>query len=210
MTMRKILISLAIGLFTMSASAQSLRVANANYPGIYCRFSSNCEVSPAEQSDSYAPTNVAVTCVLASRSFPGTSADSNGHYGYEYQLTLNNNGSTDTNVLTVESLTLNFGEPDPFAFGGHASNRVWVVVSGGPVGVAPASADLAGSKVIIHFDPPLILSTDTDQSTNTCYFGMMSPGAPKMTWAILAGSTKDPLNGMVPFKLRVKAQTPAN
>jgi len=208
MKMQKILISAVVGVLAASASAQTLRMANANYPGIYCRFSSNCQISPTEQSDSWAPTNFPVTCVLASRSFPGTSADSNGHYGYEYQLTLNNNGSTDTNVLTVESLTLNFEQPDSFAFGGHASNQVWVVVSGGPAGVAPASADLAGSNVIIHFDPPLTLSTDTDQSTNTCYFGMMAGGAPKMTWATLTGSTQDALDGTVPFKAKVQAQTP--
>ncbi len=208
MKIQKILISLVIGVLAISASAQSLRMANANYPGIYCRFSSNCQVSPTEQSDSFAPTNVPITCVLVSRSFPGTSADSNGHYGYEYQLTLNNNGSTDTNVLAVESLTLNFGEPDYFAFASHASNQAWVVISGGPAGVAPASADCTGSKVIFHFDPPLTLSTDTDQSTNTCYFGMMSPGAPKMTRAVLTGSTEDPLNGTASFKAKLQAQGP--
>ncbi len=114
--------------------AQSLALHNVNYPGIYCRFDPGCSENPVDQTGSFMPTNAAVTCVLTSHSFPGNGMDSAGTYGYEYQITLNNNGSTDSNVVSVSSLTLNFGQPLPFAFGEHASNYVWVVTLGGPNG----------------------------------------------------------------------------
>lgn len=206
MLMRKILMTLAAGFLAAGAGAQSLKMANANYPGIYCRFSSNCQITPTETSDTFLPTNVAATCVLSSRSFPGNSADSLGKYGYEYQLTLNSAGAgmLDTNVLAVDSLTLEFGEPDNFAFGEHASNQVWAVVSGGPVGLVPSSAELSGKEVIIHFDPPLTLDPQVGSSTNTCYFGMISDSAPETTTAILKGS----VNGTSAVKGKLQAQTP--
>ena len=206
---RTALVFVATGLLAAVASAQSLQFVNVNYPGIYCRFSANCQVSPTEQSDSFTPTNVAATCVLESRSFPGTSLDTTGRYGYEYRLTINNNGlTTDTNIVEVTSLTLKFGAPDYIAFGGHASNQVWVVTAGGPVGLAPGSANMDGKKITFSFDPPLSLDTQTDQTTNTLYFGMISEGAPKVTTAVLSGSAQDPINGSVPFKATLQAQTP--
>src|SRR5580700_653269 len=117
---RTMLVSLVAGLLAAGASAQSLQLQSVNYPGIYCRFDPSCNISPTEQSDTYSPSNMAATCVLESRSFPGNSMDSQGQYGYEYRLTLNSNGATGTNVMTVDSLTLKFGEPIPFAFGMHA------------------------------------------------------------------------------------------
>lgn len=190
-------------------SGQSLEFIGANYPGIYCRFNANCQVSPTEQSDSFTPTNVAASCVLMSRSFPGTSMDSTGRYGYEYEVTINSNGQTsDTNVVAVNSLTLDFGAPDYFAFGGHASNEVWVVMAGGPVGLGPESASMDGKKVTFSFDPPLTLQTQTDQTTNTFVFGMISDGGPEVTTAILSGTAQDPANGTVPFKAELRAQTP--
>lgn len=195
-------------------AAQSLQLANVNYPGIYCRFDPNCNVTPREQSDTYASTNVPITCVLESRSFSGNSQDSQGQYGYEYRITLNNNtansagGTAVTNVLTVDSLALHFGQPDTFAFGMHASNEVWVVTTGGPAGLPPASVELSGQRVFIHFAPPLTLETDTDQTTNTCYIGMISDRAPEMTTAIISGSTQDPDKGTLSFKAKLQAQTP--
>jgi hypothetical protein len=207
--MRICFISCAALLVAAGVSAQSLQVVNANYPGIYCRFSGNCQVSPTEQTDSFTPTNAADTCVLMSRSFPGTSMDANGRYGYEYEITINGNGpTTDTNIVTVNSLTLKFGEPDYFAFAEHASNQVWVVVAGGPVGLAPASANLNGKDVSFSFNPPLTLNAQTDQTTNTLVFGMMSDGAPETTTAILSGSAEGGTNGPVAWKAKLQAQTP--
>lgn len=208
--MQKNLVSLAAGLLAAGASAQSLQLVNANSPGIYCHFDPNCNVSSTAQSDTFTPTNLAATCVLESRSFPGNSQDSQGQYGFEYRITLNNIGAltTDTNILTVDSLTLKFGVPVPFAFGLHASNQVWVVASGGPIGLAPGSADLADDNVTIHFNPPLMLQTDTDQTTNTCYFGLISDKAPESSTAVLSGSTQDPVDGKVPFTVFLNAQAP--
>lgn len=191
-------------------SAQSLQMNNVNYPGIYCRFNATCAVSPIEQSSSFTPTNVPATCILDSRSFPGASMDTQGRYGYEYQLIINNNGQAmGSSVVTVNSLTLNFGAaPDTFAFGGRASNQVWVVTIGGPAGLAPASADLDDTNIVIAFDPPLTLDAHTDQTTNTLYFGMLSGGPPEITKATLTGWAKDPVNGKVEFKAKVNAQTP--
>jgi hypothetical protein len=110
--------------------------------------------------------------------------------------------------VAVSSLTLNFSDPQPFAFGEHASNFVWALTSDGPVGLAPASADTDGKKVTIHFDPPLTLNTSSDQTTNTCYFGMISASAPETTTAMVSGSTQDPVNGTVSFKTKLQAQTP--
>ena len=209
MKMIKILISFASGFLAAGAFAQSLQLQSVNYPGIYCRFDPSCNVSPAEQLDTYAPTNMAVTCVLESRSFPGNSMDSQGQYGYEYRLTLNNNGATGTNVMTVNSLTLKFGEPAPFAFGMHASNDVWAVTTGGPAGLTPSSADLSGKQVIVHFNPPLTLETETDQTTNTCYFGMVSYGAPQMTQATVSGALQDAdQTNTTSFDIPLNAQTP--
>lgn len=204
------LIFAAAFLLTVGAGAQSLNFVNVNYPGIYCHFSPDCQVSPTEQSGSFTPTNAAVTCTLESRSFPGSTMNSSGQYGYEYQITINNNGNglTETNLVTVDSLTLNFGQPAYFAFGMHASNVVWVVASGGPAGLAPASADISGKNVTFQFNPPLVLSTATDQTTNTCVFGMASSGAPESTLATLTGTAQDPVNGTVSFKAKVPAQTP--
>lgn len=207
--MRTRFIFCAALLMAVGVSAQSLQFVNANYPGIYCRFSGNCAVSANQQSDSYTPTNVAATCVLMSRSFPGTSVDTSGRYGYEYQLTINGNGqTTDTNIVTVNSLTLLFGEPDYFSFSERASNQVWVVIAGGPNGLAPAGASLDGKKLTVSFSPPLSLNTQTDQTTNTLIFGLMSDGAPEVTTAILSGSAQDPVSGSVAFKAKLQAQTP--
>jgi hypothetical protein len=208
-SMRIYFIFSAILFLAVGVSAQSLQFVNANYPGIYCRFNPSCSVSLAQQSDSFTPTNVPATCVLMSRNFPGASTDSTGRYGYEYEVTINSDGQTsETNIVTVNSLTLDFGDPDYFAFGGHASNQVWVVVAGGPVGLAPGSASQGGKKVTISFDPPLTLETQSDQTTNTFVFGMISDGAPETTTAILSGSAQDPVKGTVPFKAKLQAQTP--
>jgi hypothetical protein len=198
----------------VGASAQSLGFNNVNYPGIYCRFSADCVVTPDEQYDSFMPTNVPASCVLMSRSFAGDSLDSIGMFGYEYQITIYNNTINtgtpwpSTNNVMVNALTLKFGEPLIFAFGGRASNEVWVVTIGGPDGLAPASATLRGDKITFSFDPPLTLQTPTDQTADTLVFGMMSFGTPQITTAILYGSAEDPINGNVPFKVKMQAQTP--
>jgi hypothetical protein len=197
-------------LLAAGVSAQSLQFIGANYPGIYCRFSPSCNITPTVQSDSFTPTNVAATCVLMSRSFPGASSDTSGRYGYEYEVTINNSGglTTDTNIVTVDSLTLKFGDADYFAFAEHASNQVWVVMAGGPVGLGPESASADGKKIHFSFDPPLTLQTQTDQTTNSFVFGMISDGAPEVTTAILTGTTQDPTNGTVEFTAKLQAQTP--
>lgn len=193
----------------IDAHAQSLALHNVNYPGIYCHFSPGCSESPVDQTGTFTPTNAAVTCVLTSHSFPGANMDSAGTYGYEYQLTLNNNGSTDGSILSVNSLTLNFGQPVPFAFGQHASNYVWVVTMGGPNGLPPSEADQDGSKVVVHFDPPLSLNTSTDQSTNTYFFGLISTNAPTVATALLSGSVQASTNSApANFKATLQAQVP--
>jgi hypothetical protein len=205
--MRIIFIFCSALLLAAGVCAQSLQMVNANYPGIYCRFDPSCKVSANEQSDSFTPTNDVGTCVLMSRSFPGTSLDTQGRYGYEYQLTIDSNGQTpDTNILTVNSLSLTFGNPDYFSFATRASNQVWMVIAGGPTGLAPTSASMDGSKVVFSFDPPLSLNALTDQSTNTLVFGMMSDGTPESITAILLGSTYDPQHGAVSFKAKLRAQ----
>ena len=202
-------IMLAAGLLAFGASAQSLRLTNVG-PGIYCHFSPNCQVSPTVQSDSFTATNTAVTCTLLSRSFQGTGVGVTGQYGYEYQITLNNNGNDTSvsNIVNVDSLTLNFSTPQVFAFGGHDSNDVWILVSGGPVGPAPGSGELADNKVTFHFDPPITLNTGTDQATNTCYFGMISGSSPETTTATLTGTVLVSTNNTMPFKTTVQTQTP--
>ncbi|HEV2318977.1 MAG TPA: hypothetical protein VGV18_04460, partial [Verrucomicrobiae bacterium] len=87
--MRFYFILCAAFLVAVGVSAQSLQLVNANYPGIYCRFSGNCQVTPTEQTDSFTPTNTSDSCLLMSRSFPGTSMDTTGRYGYEYEITIN-------------------------------------------------------------------------------------------------------------------------
>jgi hypothetical protein len=209
--MQKIMAFFFTAILAVSASAQSLQMDNVNYPGIYCRFNATCQVSPTEQSGSFTPTNVAATCVLESRTFPGASVDTQGDFGYEYQLTINNNGAstTDSNIVTVVSVTLDFASaPNTFAFGGHASNQVWVVTSGGPAGLAPDSVVMDDTNITIAFDPPLSLNTQTDQTTNTLYIGMLAGGPPEITKAILTGWAQDPVNGRVAFKAKVQAQTP--
>jgi hypothetical protein len=209
MKMKTLVVLAVAGFLAAVVSAQSLQFVNGNYPGIYCRFSPSCNVSPNEQSESFMPTNVAATCVLMSRSFSGTSLDTSGKYGYEYKVTINNNGqTTDTNIVTVNSLTLKFGDPDYFAFATRASNQVWLVIAGGPSGLAPGSASQNGKKITFSFDPPLALDTSSDQTTNTLVFGLMSDGGPETTTAILTGTAQDPVNGPVPFKAKLQAQTP--
>ncbi len=82
-------------LLAVGAAADSLTIISVNSPGIYCRFSANCQPSPTVQTDSVATTNNAATCVLMSRTFAGTTISSSGQYGYEYQLTVNNNNNSD-------------------------------------------------------------------------------------------------------------------
>jgi hypothetical protein len=207
MPIQKVLVSLIAGLLAAGASAQSLRFISAG-SGVYSHFNSSGQVSPAEQSDSSAITNSPVTCILKSRTFAGTSMDSQGTYGYEYQITLDGNGSTDTNVVTVDSLALNFDDPVPFAYGLHASNYVWVLTSDGPVGVAPTGCNVSGQKVTFQFSPPIELDTQTGQSTNTCYFGLIGGSAPTTTTATLSGSVQGSTNDSAPFELILQAQTP--
>lgn len=206
MQMRKILVSFA-GLLAAAASAQSLRITTVG-PGVYCHFSANCQVSPTTQSDSFTPTNALVLCTLESRSFPGTSMDSTGTYGYEYRLTLSNNGAMGTNILTVSALTVNFGEPAAFAYGEHASNQVWVVSSTNLLDASPSSANFSDKQVTFQFDPPLLLNTATNQSISTCYFGMAGGGAPETTTATVAGSAQNTAAAPISFSASLQAQTP--
>jgi hypothetical protein len=206
--MRKILFSFAAGLLACGASAQSLKISDVG-TGVFCRFSSSSQVTPTQQTDSYTTTNGEATCVLTSASFPGTTQNAAGQYGYEYQIALNNTGVSATNVVKVNSLTLDFGEPVPFAYGEHASNQVWVLTSDTSFGPGPSSASASDKQVTFTFDPPLTLDTSSDQTTNTCYFGMASDSAPEVTSAILSGTTENATNGVaVPFKVQLQAQTP--
>jgi len=207
--MKKCLLPFMAGVFlAASLHAQSLNLLNANDPGFYCRFSPDCHIAATETSSSFRPTNLDAMCVLESRSFPGTTPNSAGTYGYEYRIILNNAGALGTNYLTVDSLTLNFESPQFFAFGGHASNQVWVVASGGPGNIAPGSPALSGSNVVFHFSPPLTLATATDQNISTLRFGMVSTTGPRVTMAVIKGSTQTPPNTTVPFEEEMRARTP--
>ena len=123
-------------------------------------------------------------------------------------MLLNNAGAQGDNLLTVESLTLNFVSPRNFAFGGHASNQVWVVATGGPGNLAPGSVSFVDTNVVVRFNPPIILATKTNQSTGTYYFGMMSTNPPRVTTAIIMGSAQASAGAPVPFKEELPARTP--
>lgn len=205
---KHLLLIIAVVFAAAGLQAQSLRLLNVNDPGIYCRFSPDCHVSPVETSSTFTPTNLAAACVLESRSFAGNSMDAAGTYGYEYRVVLNNAGAQGDNFLTVESLTLNFDFPQFFAFGGHASNQVWVVATGGPGSLAPGSASLSGTNVVVHFNPPIILVTNTNQSTGSYYFGMISTGQPRVTTAVVTGLAQALPDAPVPFEGELPARTP--
>ena len=197
-------ISVATGLH-----AQSLNIHNVNAPGIYCRFSPDCQVAPAEKSSSFTPTNLAATCVLQSRSFAGKSMDAVGTYGYEYRVILNNAGAQGAGFLTVDSLSLNFNASQKFAFGGRANNDVWVVATGGPGNIAPGSATSSGTNVVFQFNPPLVLATQTNQSTGTYFFGMISTNSPRITTAVITGSAQSSTGAPpVSFTEELPASTP--
>jgi hypothetical protein len=68
---------------------------------------------------------------------------------------------------------------------------------------------LSGKKVTFHFNPPMALQTDTEQSTNSYYFGMASGAAPVVTTAVLFGSAQNDTNTPVLFKAELQARTPA-
>jgi hypothetical protein len=197
-------ISVAAGL-----RAQSLNLHNVNAPGIYCRFSPDCQVAPVEKSSSFTPTNLAATCVLESRSIAGKSMDAAGTYGYEYRVVLNNAGEQGAGFLTVDSLALKFDVPQHFAFGGHANNEVWVVATGGPGDLAPGSATSSGTNVVFQFNPPLVLATQTNQSTGTYFFGMISTNSPRITTAVITGSAQSSTDAPpVFFTEELPASTP--
>jgi hypothetical protein len=200
--MRKILLSLAAVFLAASASAQMKFVDRG--ANVYYRFSLSGQISPVEKTDSYVTTNDEATCILESRSFTGTTPNTQGQYGYEYRITLNGNG-TGSNVVKVSSLTLKFPDPQFFSYGLTSSNQVWIV--GSDTGIVPSGADQSDNKVTFDFSPPITL-TPSDQGTNTCLFGMVSYSGPQITTAILAGSTKGPTNGVVDFTAELQAQTP--
>jgi hypothetical protein len=207
--MKKHLLLFITGIFAVAGlHAQSLKLLNVSDPGIYCRFSPDCHVAAVETSSSFTPTNLAATCALESRSIAGKSADTAGVYGYEYRVILNNAGAQGDNLLTVDSLTLNFDAPRNFAFGGHASNQVWVVATGGPGNLAPGSVSFVDTNVVVQFTPPIVLATKTNQSTGTYHFGMMSASPPRVTTAIIMGSAQASPGAPVPFKEELPARTP--
>jgi hypothetical protein len=226
MKLQKLVIVAAMALVALGAAADSLTIISVNSPGIYCRFSANCQPSATVQSDSVATTNDAATCVLMSRTFAGTTMSSSGQYGYEYQLTLNNNNNSDyknnsyvpggafnqaiTNLVTINTLTLDFDQPLPFAFGGRASNQVWVVngLNMASPGPAPGSADSSGKQVTFNFDPPLVLNAQTTQTISTCPFGLVSVTPPQISTAFLSGFTQDPVNGTEPVMIKLRVQMP--
>ena len=191
-----------------AALAQALQMASVTDPGIYCRFSPDCKIAPLGTSSSFSPSNLVVTCVLESRSFIGSSMDSHGLYGYEYRLILNNDNASGTNFFAVKSLALNFNGPQPFAFGGHASNQVWVVTGGGPGDVPPSAVNLMETNIVVRFDPPLVLATLTNRSIGTYFFGMASTNAPQLSTAIVEGLTQTPPNDPTPFHAEMRARTP--
>jgi len=198
----------AMTIVSGAGMAQPLQMANVNDPGIYCRFSPDCKIAPLHTSSSFTPSNLAVTCVLESRSFVGGSMDSQGLYGYEYRLILNNDNENGTNFLAVKSLALNFNCPQSFAFGGHASNQVWIVADGGPGDVAPSTVNFMETNVMVRFDPPLILATLTNRSIGTYFIGLASTNAPQLSTAIVEGSTQTPPDGPMPFHAEMQARTP--
>jgi len=207
--MKKRLLLFIAGIFTaVGLHAQSLKLLNVNDPGIYCHFSPDCQIAPVEKSSSFTPTNLNATCVLESRSFPGTTPNSAGTYGYEYRVILNNAGASGTNYFTVDSLTLNFDSPQYFAFGEHASNQVWVVTTGGPGEISPSSPAFSDTNIVFHFSPPLVLATATGQSVGTYRFGMISATSPRITTAIITGSAQAAPDAPVPFKEELPACSP--
>ena len=205
---KHLLLFIAVVFAAAGLQAQSLKLLNVNDPGIYCRFSPDCHVAPVETSSSFTPTNLAAACVLQSRSFAGNGMDAAGTYGYEYRIVLNNAGAQGDNFLTVDSLTLHFDSPQSFAFGGHASNQVWVVATGGPGSLAPGSASLSGTNIVVKFSPPIILVTKTNQSAGTYYFGMISTGQPRVTTAVVTGLAQTLPDAPVPFEEELPARTP--
>jgi hypothetical protein len=208
--MKKHLLLFVAGIFTaVGLYAQSLQLLNVNDPGIYCHFSPDCQVAPVEKSSSFTPTNLAATCVLESRSFAGTSMNTTGTYGYEYRVILNNAGERGAGFITVNSLALNFDVPLNFPFGGHASNQVWVVATGGPGNIAPGSAVSSGTNVVFKFNPPIVLATQTNQSTGTYFFGMVSTSSPRITTAVISGSAQTSTDAPpVSFMEELPARTP--
>jgi hypothetical protein len=203
-----LLFAAAMTMVSGAALAQSLQMANVNDPGIYCRFSPDCKIAPMRTSSSFTPPNLAVTCVLESRSFIGSSMDSQGLYGYEYRLILNNDNESGTNFFAVKSLALNFNCPQSFAFGGHASNQVWIVADGGPGEVAPSAVNFMETNIVVRFDPPLVLATLTNRSIGTYFIGMASTNVPQLSTAIIEGLTQTPPNGPAPFHAEMQARTP--
>jgi hypothetical protein len=202
---RTILFSLAAGLLAAGASAQSMKFVDRG-ANVYYRFSQNGQVSPTVQTDTYTTTNGEATAILESRSFAGTTMNTQGQYGYEYRLTLNSTASTATNVVTVHALTLKFADPLYFSYGFTASNQVWTIA--GDTDIVPAGADQSGKNVTFYFDPPITVTTRSTQSTNTCLFGMVSDLAPQSSMAILSGTVKDATNAPLDFHVQMQAQTP--
>jgi hypothetical protein len=196
------------GMLAAAAEAQPLKILDVGAPAFYCHFSPDCRVTYTEQTALFTPTNVDATCVLVSRSFPGRSLNTVGTYGYEYRLVLNNTGSGGTNFLTVNSLTLPCPAPQTFSYALRGGNQIWVVTAGGPGGVAPASVSLSDTNLVVEFNPPLVLATETNQSVGTYFFGLTSTNAPRLSTAVLAGSTQTGPEVPVPFRVELTARTP--
>ena len=135
--------------------------------------------------------------------------DTTGVYGYEYRVILSNAGEKGAGLLTIDSLALNFDSPRNFAFGGHASNQVWVVATGESGNIAPGSAVSSGTNVVFQFNPPLVLATQTNQSTGTYFFGMISTNSPRITTAVITGSAQSSTGSPpVSFTEELPASTP--
>jgi len=208
--MKTLLIFVAAVIFVSAetyAQMQPLPIKNVT-DGIYCRFSPDCHVAPVTGSSSFTPTNLAVTCVLESRSFAGSGMDSKDTYGYEYRLVLNNDGEKGTNFFTVDSLAINFDNPQTFAFGNHAGNRAWVLTDESTNCIAPASLNFSGTNIVVQFVPPLVLATLTNKTVSTCLFGLISTNNPQLTKAIITGSTQTPPDAPAPFEEEMDARTP--
>ena len=143
-------------------------------------------------------TNLALSGFLQSRSYQGQPGmPEAGLTAYEYRLVLQHlqaatgvNGVTRKSV-SINSMTLNFSPYSSFNYKSQTSNQVWVVTSGGLGSVGPASAVSSGSKVTFNFNPPLTLSSATNQEASTYFFGMLSPHSPPNAvngWASFTGS----------------------
>ena len=189
------------------AEASPLTVVNVAFPGVNCKFDTDCTVTVNDSTANFTLPGATGNAFLQSRTWPvgqpGTVGA--GKYAYLYRLDL-----TQLTGLTaapcVTQLKLTFGPVVSLDYDGNGSaDQVFVATQGGLGSVAPSSVDKTGNTVTFNFNTPVCSGSSPGHGQTSYFFGLASTRAPHAVTATVQATLGGALslNARAPLILKL-------